>query len=298
MGGREARGRVVAELSRREFIGRASAVGVGMLVAGALPVARAHALLGVPAPIDPDPTLQAFADTMIPGRKAIRTDLGDEIHPQGDRRRATPSPGAVEADALLLFHDPLIGFDVLEPAFLADLEARSLLRARPVPRPRLRRARRGAASTGSTLSNPTASRLGGGRGGARSPRSCARPPSTNATIDTASGYQVMGYPGIGAERLRATTRYRRKLARERTDDGQPAVMAERVDVCIVGSGLRRLDLRLPARRAVPRRRARPPSILVLERGRRHKHTDFRQSMDIEHLSRHLRAGPGRRARRS
>ena len=82
MGGRGARGRVVAELSRREFIGRASAVGVGMLVAGALPVARAHALLGVPAPIDPDPTLQAFADTVIPGRKAIRTDLGDPIDHQ------------------------------------------------------------------------------------------------------------------------------------------------------------------------------------------------------------------------
>ena len=30
-------------------------------------------------------------------------------------------------------------------------------------------------------------------------------------------------------------------------------MAERVDVCIVGSGLRRLDLRLPARRALPGR---------------------------------------------
>ena len=44
------------------------------------------------------------------------------------------------------------------------------------------------------------------------------------------------------------------LARERTAHGVPAVMAERVDVCIVGLRLRRLDLRLPARRALPRRR--------------------------------------------
>ena len=37
-------------------------------------------------------------------------------------------PGAVETDALVLFHSPLIGFDALEPAFLAELETRSLLR--------------------------------------------------------------------------------------------------------------------------------------------------------------------------
>src|SRR5207248_1622623 len=34
--------------------------------------------------------------------------------------------GAVDADALALYHHPLIGFDALEPAFLADLEARAL----------------------------------------------------------------------------------------------------------------------------------------------------------------------------
>ena len=62
-------------------------------------------------------------------------------------------------------------------------------------------------------------------------------------------------------------------------------MAERVDVCIVGSGLRRLDLRLPARRALPRGRADARACWCSSAGRRHQHTDFRQSMDLEHLSR-------------
>ena len=37
---------------------------------------------------------------------------------------------------------------------------------------------------------------------------------------------------------------------------------------------------------------------MLERGPRYGHTDFRQSMDVDHLSDDLRADPGRRARRS
>src|SRR5919202_3224183 len=61
-------------------------------------------------------------------------------------------------------------------------------------------------------------------------------------------------------------------------------MAERVDVCIVGSGFGgsisayRLSELYTAAGADPKR------ILVLERGRRFKHTQFRQSMDIGHLS--------------
>jgi choline dehydrogenase-like flavoprotein len=61
-------------------------------------------------------------------------------------------------------------------------------------------------------------------------------------------------------------------------------MAERVDVCIVGSGFggsisawRLAELYVAAG-------ADPAGILVLERGRRYRHTDFRQSMDIGHLS--------------
>jgi choline dehydrogenase-like flavoprotein len=61
-------------------------------------------------------------------------------------------------------------------------------------------------------------------------------------------------------------------------------LAERVDVCIVGSGFGgsisawRLAELYAAAGADPR------SILVLERGRRFKHTDFRQSMHIDHLA--------------
>ena len=61
-------------------------------------------------------------------------------------------------------------------------------------------------------------------------------------------------------------------------------MAERVDVCIVGSGFggsitawRLAELYMAAG-------ADPKNVLVLERGRRYKHTEFKQSMSIDHLS--------------
>ena len=61
-------------------------------------------------------------------------------------------------------------------------------------------------------------------------------------------------------------------------------MAERVDVCIVGSGFggsiaawRLAELYAAAGED-------PGRIVVLERGKRKGHTDFRQSMDVEHLS--------------
>jgi len=58
----------------------------------------------------------------------------------------------------------------------------------------------------------------------------------------------------------------------------------RVDVCIVGSGF---GGSISAFRLAELYRAagQEPSILVLERGQRHLHTDFRQSMDIELLGR-------------
>jgi hypothetical protein len=40
----------------------------------------------------------------------------------------------------------------------------------------------------------------------------------NATIDSASGYQVMGYPGTALNGYKDYS-YRRKLARERTTHG-------------------------------------------------------------------------------
>ena len=62
------------------------------------------------------------------------------------------------------------------------------------------------------------------------------------------------------------------------------MMAERVDVCIVGSGF---GGSITAWRLAELYRAAgadPKAILVLERGRRFKHTDFQQSMDVDHLS--------------
>ncbi|MEA2420212.1 MAG: enediyne biosynthesis protein [Thermoleophilaceae bacterium] len=58
----------------------------------------------------------------------------------------------------------------------------------------------------------------------------------------------------------------------------------KVDVCIVGSGF---GGSISAFRLAELYRAagQQPSILVLERGQRHLHTDFRQSMDIELLAR-------------
>src|ERR671929_1089714 len=120
------------ELSRRDFMRRAGALGAGAFVVAALPLAE-RLIAADPAlaavSLD-DATLQAFADTLIPGRKAKRTDLGDEIHPQAiagvDRR-----PGAVEADALRVFHDPLVGFPALAGPFLADLSTRSAQEGNP-----------------------------------------------------------------------------------------------------------------------------------------------------------------------
>src|SRR4051794_23452498 len=121
------RGTVASELSRRDFLQRTSTLGAAAMVASALPLAErltSQAAYAADPTLD-DATLQAFADTIIPGRKATKTDLGDAIHPKAIAG-VDPDPGAVEADALRLFHDPLIGFDALEPSFLADLEMRSL----------------------------------------------------------------------------------------------------------------------------------------------------------------------------
>src|SRR5436305_15302556 len=77
-----------------------------------------------------DATLQAFADTIIPGRKIDTTDLGNPIDPQAIAG-VDPQPGAVEADTLALMKDPRIGFEDLAPAFLLDLEGRALSQGGP-----------------------------------------------------------------------------------------------------------------------------------------------------------------------
>jgi hypothetical protein len=205
-------------LSRRQVLQRASALGLGGMVLSALPVAE-RVLETVPAasaaPSLADATLQAFADTLIPGGRAERTDLGSEIHPKAIAG-VHHEPGAVQADALLLYHHPLIGFDAVEPAFLSELQARSLPRG------------------GQFLDLPFAKRvevcvegLGAANPSVQLWELAAAVPfaafllaatQTNATIDTASGYQVMGHPGTAREGY-ADFSYRRRLSRERTEGG-------------------------------------------------------------------------------
>jgi hypothetical protein len=183
-----------------------------------LPVAErilASAPAALAAPSLTDGTLQAFADTLIPGKRATRTDLGNEIHPKAIAG-AHPEPGAVQADTLLLYHHPLIGFDLVEAAFLADLEARSLLRlGQFIDLPFAKRV--AVCVDGLSPSNPTAQVW---ELAAAVPFAAFLCTATqkNATIDNSSGLQVTGHPGIAPNGY-ADFSYRRTLSTERTSAG-------------------------------------------------------------------------------
>jgi len=205
-------------LSRRQILQRASALGVSGLVLSALPVAERILASAAPAAAAPsltDGTLQAFADTLIAGRAATRTDLGNEIHPKAIAG-ADSEPGAVQADALLLYHHPLIGFDVVAPAFLADLQARSLLRGGQfLDLPFAQRV--AVCADGLAAANPTSLVWDLSAAVPFAAFLCAAT-QKNATIDTASGLQVMGHPGTAPQGY-ADFSYRRGLSRERTTSG-------------------------------------------------------------------------------
>lgn len=205
-------------LSRRQVLKRATVLGLGGLVWSALPAA--DRILSTVAPSEAavnlaDATLQAIADTFIPGRRATTTDLGNEIHPNAIAG-VHAEPGGVEADALALYHHPLIGFDALEAAFLAEVEARSL--------PRLGQfidlsfaKRVEVVEEGLAVSNPSVTVW---EAAAAVPFAAflAEATQPNASIDGASGYQVMGHPGIAPTGY-AEYSYGRKLSRERTAAG-------------------------------------------------------------------------------
>lgn len=202
--------------SRRVFLERAVALGLAATVAEALPFAPPAA--SGAEPVLPDATLQAFADTILPGRRAQRTDLGNEIHPQAIAGVDT-TPGAVEADALALYHHPLIGFDALEGPFLAELEALALPRGGPFLTLDFA-ARTAACVQGLDFSNPTRLMW---EAAAAVPFTafCAAALIEEQTARRASGYRVMGYPGA-APRGYARASYGRVLARERTRRGSLA----------------------------------------------------------------------------
>jgi hypothetical protein len=192
-------------------------LGLSGLVASALPVAG-RLITAPPALADvnlADATLQAVADTMIPGRKADRTDLGNEIHPKAIAG-VHPEPGAVQADALLLFHDARIGFDALEPPFLSELQTRSLTRGGQFLDLTFDK-RVAVCIDGLSASNPTVL-VWEAVAAVAFAAFLAAATQENATIDTASGLQVMGHPGTAPNGY-ADYSYGKKLSRELTANG-------------------------------------------------------------------------------
>jgi hypothetical protein len=168
-----------------------------------------------PQPGLDDATLQAYADTIIPGRRVTRTDLGHAIHPQAiagvDRL-----PGAVQADALALYHHPETGFDALAPAFLADLQGRSLPHGGDFLS--LRWPDRVAVCiAGLSFSNPDRT-LWEAAAAVPFTAFCAAALVRDQTARHASGYRVMGLPGRAPNGY-ADFSYGRRLARGRTRHG-------------------------------------------------------------------------------
>ena len=211
------RGEVAAELSRRQFMQRAGALGAGAIVLGALPVA---ARMANPEPASAavgltDATLQAFFDTIIPGRRTRLTDLGREIHPKAIAG-VDPDPGAVEADALLLAHNPKLGFELLSAPFLAELEAFALLQGGLFLSLGYAKRER-VCLQGFADSNPTRI-VWDSAAAVAFTAFCAAGTQPNATDATASGYAVMGHPGTAPSGY-ADFSYGVPLAEERTDDG-------------------------------------------------------------------------------
>jgi hypothetical protein len=186
-------------------------------VLSALPAAERF-LAAEPALADttlPDATLQAVMDTIIPGCKVARTDLGNEIHPKAIAG-AHPEPGAVQADALLLFHDARIGTDAVEPAFLSELSTRSLLRGGQfLDLPFASRV--SVLVDGLSASNPTVL-VWEAVAAVAFAAFLIVATQINATIDTACGLQVMGHPGTAPNGY-ADYSYGKKLSRELTAGG-------------------------------------------------------------------------------
>jgi hypothetical protein len=216
-GSRSEHAALIAELTRRGFLQRAGALGLGAAIASAVPVAR-ELLAAEPAMAAvalPDATLQAFADTILPGRPATTTDLGNEIHPQAIAG-VDSLPGAVEADTLALYHHPLTGFDALEGPFLAALDAAAAGQGGDFLS--LSFDRRVATVIGGLSFGNQARVLWEAAAAVPFTAFCAAALVVNASSARASGYRVMGLPGIAPHGY-SDFSYRRVLASERTKGG-------------------------------------------------------------------------------
>src|SRR3954453_6774004 len=90
---------LIEHLTRRGFLRRASVLGLSAVIASAAPYAQR--LVGPPPAFAHvrllDGSLQAVADTILPGRNAPTTALGNDIHALAIAG-ADPLPGEVEAD--------------------------------------------------------------------------------------------------------------------------------------------------------------------------------------------------------
>jgi hypothetical protein len=214
------RNELAAELSRRDFIGRATGLGLGAVVLGALPVVERMARPDVSvaqAPVLADATLQAFFDTVIPGRRVpeLRTELGKAIHPRAIAG-VDSEHGAVFTDALLLSHNRKVGFDPLAPAFLAELEALSAARGGVFLNLEYER-RQAVCIQGLDFGNPSRAVW---EAAAAIPFTafCAAANRRNATQRSSAGYRVMGHPGIAPHGYRDFS-YGRRLNRGLTSNG-------------------------------------------------------------------------------
>jgi hypothetical protein len=205
---------LLAELTRRGFLARSAAVGLGALVAAATPWAAASSSAAGNANTA-DATLQAFADTIIPGRRVAQTESGAAIDPSAIAG-VDPLAGAVEADALALYHHPEVGFDALEAPFLSELETRSLTLGGDFLHLSFDR-RVQVCLAGLDLSNQTVLVW---EAAAAIPFTafCAAALVRDATAATAVGYAVMGLPGTAPGGY-ADFSFRRALSRERTSNG-------------------------------------------------------------------------------
>jgi hypothetical protein len=208
-----------ALLTRRQALTRASTVGLAALVANALPLVTnttsARAANTSSQLTIADGTMQAFADTMVPGRRTATTESGQPVYP-GAIAGVDPLPGAVESDALALFGNQDVGFTALEPAFLADLEARSLLQGGQFLSLTYNQ-RVQVCLQGLDFSNPTYL-VWEAASAVPFTAFCAAALVPEATWDDAVGYRVMGLPGTAPDGYRHYS-WRKRLSRERTHNG-------------------------------------------------------------------------------
>ncbi len=196
-------------LSRRQLLQKA-------LIASTLPYVLTPAAARAASPPSlTDATLQAFADTIIPGRKVTSTALGNAVDPLAIAG-VDSQPGAVEADALALYHHPEVGFDALAPPFLTDLETRSLTAGGDFLHLGFE-ARVQVCLGGLDFSNPVRL-IWEAAAAVPFTAFCAAALIRNATAATAPGYRVMGLPGVAPDGYRNFS-FGRRMSRERTRHG-------------------------------------------------------------------------------